>query len=139
MQTDHKRKKLKCEEDNSCCEAITDHEKLEKFDNTSMDAKVWAKEFMRLYNEQRNKGRVYWVDEALMIGWFANAIMAGFDEANRRNKEDYVRKDGIEVDEEKLRNVIGKFEDKYWNETGDNLPISGLVSTIATKIKEVLK
>ena len=39
------------------------------------DAVVWAREFCRL-----NPG----ADEATMIGWFANAIMTGYDEAHRR-------------------------------------------------------
>lgn len=41
----------------------------------SMDARVWADEFCKL-NTATDKGT--------MIGWFANAIMAGFDEATRR-------------------------------------------------------
>ena len=35
----------------------------------TMDAQEWAKEFIRI-----NGG-----DEATMIGWFANAIMVGYD------------------------------------------------------------
>ena len=58
----------------------------EKFNQQSMDAVVWAKEFMRLYNQNIAKQNVLWVDKELMIAWFANAIMAGYDEANRRNK-----------------------------------------------------
>lgn len=58
----------------------------QKFNPQSMDAVVWAKEFMRLYNN--NKLRPInipdWVDEDTMRGWFANAIMAGYDEARRR-------------------------------------------------------
>jgi hypothetical protein len=55
-----------------------------KFDSSSMDAKVWAKEFMRLYNKNIQQQNVLWVDESLMIAWFANSIMAGYDEARRR-------------------------------------------------------
>jgi hypothetical protein len=53
-----------------------------EFNPQSMDAKVWAIEFMRLYRE--NALDPTWVDEGLMIGWFANAIMAGYDESQRR-------------------------------------------------------
>lgn len=42
----------------------------EKFDRTNMDARRWAKEFVRL-----NPG----IDEDLMHTWFANAIMCGYD------------------------------------------------------------
>ena len=55
----------------------------ENFNVSSMDAKVWAKEFMRLYQNSRKAPQNIpdWVDESLMIGWFANAIMAGYDNA----------------------------------------------------------
>jgi hypothetical protein len=58
-------------------------EKPTEFDVTSIDAVVWAKEFMRCY-----KKFGYEVDKDTMRGWFASSIMAGFDEANRRNKKD---------------------------------------------------
>lgn len=52
----------------------------------SMDAQVWAQKFMEY------KKRMRWthadIDESLMIGWFANAIMAGYDEATRRSMSD---------------------------------------------------
>ncbi len=50
---------------------------------TGMDAQEWAKEFMRIW-----AGRWAEVDEALMISWFANAIMRGFDEGRRRTDAD---------------------------------------------------
>uniref|UniRef100_A0A6M3J041 Uncharacterized protein n=3 Tax=viral metagenome TaxID=1070528 RepID=A0A6M3J041_9ZZZZ len=52
----------------------------------SMDARVWAKEFMRLYENSRKAPQNIpdWVDEDLMRGWFANAIMAGYDNATRK-------------------------------------------------------
>lgn len=44
-----------------------------------MDAQEWAREFLRIWS-----GRWSEVDEGLMISWFANAIMRGFDEGRRR-------------------------------------------------------
>lgn len=41
----------------------------------TIDAVVWAKEFKRLNPD---------ADEDLMRAWFANAIMAGFDDGHRR-------------------------------------------------------
>src|SRR5688572_2805807 len=41
----------------------------------SFDAADWAAEFMRLFGDKRDK-----IDEGLMIGWFANALMRGYDE-----------------------------------------------------------
>lgn len=47
----------------------------------TLDAQLWAKEFMRIWS-----GRWAEVDEGLMIAWFANAIMRGFDEASNRTR-----------------------------------------------------
>jgi hypothetical protein len=55
-------------------------EEQDNFDPTNIDAKKWAIEFMRLY-----KKFGYEIEQESMIGWFANSIMAGFDEANRRS------------------------------------------------------
>ena len=43
------------------------------------DAKIWAKEFVKTV---KNKPEIA-TDEDTMIGWFANAIMAGYDEAKK--------------------------------------------------------
>jgi hypothetical protein len=62
----------------------------EKFNPQSMDAIIWAKEFMRILHQRLPKIEIDWVvDEDLMRGWFANAIMAGYDEAKRRNQKLY--------------------------------------------------
>jgi hypothetical protein len=44
----------------------------------SFDAQDWAKAFMVVYD------RGTMIDESLMIGWFANALMRGFDEGMMR-------------------------------------------------------
>lgn len=43
------------------------------FDTKTLDASVWADEFCKLFPE---------MDRGLMLGWFANAIMAGYDYLN---------------------------------------------------------
>lgn len=48
----------------------------------TMDAKVWAGEFMRIFGDRKHD-----IDADLMLGWFANAIMVGYDEANRRSAD----------------------------------------------------
>lgn len=40
----------------------------------TMDARVWAQEFIRIFKDRKED-----IDEGLMIGWFANAIMCGSD------------------------------------------------------------
>lgn len=45
-----------------------------------MDAQVWAHEFMEFWKENP----IHIMDEEFMLGWFANAIMAGYDEARRK-------------------------------------------------------
>jgi len=62
----------------------------------SMDAKVWTDEFMatkaRLGDEE--------FDHAMMLAWFANAIMAGFDEANRRAQR------ALDAEREKVKELV---------------------------------
>ena len=43
----------------------------------TFDAKVWAKEFIKIVKKKPSIA----TDEGTMIGWFANAIMAGYDKA----------------------------------------------------------
>ena len=43
----------------------------------TVDAQVWAKEWMKTIKEHPEIAN----DEGAMIGWFANAIMAGYDTA----------------------------------------------------------
>lgn len=50
----------------------------------SMDAQVWAQQFVA--HKKKNKWKNKDIDESLMIGWFANAIMAGYDEAVKRTR-----------------------------------------------------
>ena len=49
----------------------------EKVDESKLigefDAQVWAREFMKLIHNGTQ------ISEGLMIGWFANAIMSGYD------------------------------------------------------------
>ena len=75
--------------------------------NCEFDCRVWVKEWMETLRLHPN---LPW-DEGAMIGWFANAIMAGFDEASRRNnaeKENKMRSklpkkpfSQVKLDEEK--------------------------------------
>lgn len=49
----------------------------------SFDAVDWAKEFMRIFDKRRDE-----IDEALMLTWFANALMRGFDEHRWRQEKE---------------------------------------------------
>jgi len=49
----------------------------------TVDAQVWAKEWMKTIKEHPEIAN----DEGAMIGWFANAIMAGYDTAMSRAKK----------------------------------------------------
>ena len=46
------------------------------------DAQVWAKEWLKTIKEHPTIP----TDEGAMIGWFANAIMAGYDDCYRKYK-----------------------------------------------------
>lgn len=45
----------------------------------TMDATVWAAEFMERFKDRKQD-----IDADLMLGWFANAIMTGWDFRERR-------------------------------------------------------
>lgn len=59
---------------------------------TTMDAAVWAREFCKVAKRlgvvQLMHSKIYSIDEGWMLGWFANAIMTGYDEALRRAAKD---------------------------------------------------
>jgi hypothetical protein len=46
----------------------------------SFDARDWAQAFCKTASNLGHEG----IDEAWMVGWFANALMRGFDEAQMR-------------------------------------------------------
>ena len=46
------------------------------------DASVWAREFMQI-----NKDKLSEIDEGLMIGWFANAMVNAEDHVLRKLEE----------------------------------------------------
>jgi hypothetical protein len=58
--------------------AVMEGVEKQKFSHT-VDARVWAQEWMKSPNRQEIAN-----DEGAMIGWFANAIMAGYDTASHR-------------------------------------------------------
>ncbi len=75
---------------------------LEKFNPQSMDAKVWAVEFIRIFDKRRDE-----IEEGLMIAWFASSIMAGYDEANRRAEKKHNQ------EEVKLLESLKSDKDRY--------------------------
>lgn len=77
----------------------------QKFPHT-MDAAVWAAEFVKLNPE---------ADEGLMLSWFANAIMAGYDTRAMRESTpssiaamDRLRPDVIKIRNDEARAVLGE-------------------------------
>lgn len=50
-----------------------------EINSSSMDALHWAEKFVEVVNENDLE-----ITEDLMLGWFANAIMAGYDTARRK-------------------------------------------------------
>ena len=50
----------------------------------SFDARVWAREFIRIISLNPSHA----LDEEMMIGWFSNALMRGYDEyAGRQSQQ----------------------------------------------------
>jgi len=59
--------------------------------NGEFDASVWAKEFIEKtsHYQPNTKDHVpVYIDEDVMLGWFANAIMAGYDYARRERPKE---------------------------------------------------
>ena len=52
--------------------------------HSNPDAQVWAKFFME--TKDKNKWNIEDIDEALMIAWFANAMMAMHDSIAQKNE-----------------------------------------------------
>ncbi|MBN3948399.1 MAG: hypothetical protein HWQ38_18870 [Nostoc sp. NMS7] len=48
------------------------------------DAQIWAKEFVKIAKENPAIA----TDEETMIGWFSNAIMAGYDFAQKKVRQE---------------------------------------------------
>ena len=69
---------------------------LKPFNNQSIDARDWAREFNRILVSKGNQP----YDEGWLIGWFANAIMAGMDEQARRTRLE--PKGLVELNEKRL-------------------------------------
>lgn len=49
----------------------------------SFDAQVWAKAFVELVKEKPEIAS----DEGTIIGWFANALMRGYDQYQQTHRE----------------------------------------------------
>lgn len=62
---------------------MKNQEEIKPFDVTSFEAREWAKEFSRMFPMVLKDGEGAMPTEELMLGWFASAIMAGYDHANR--------------------------------------------------------
>lgn len=75
------------------------------FDTSTMDARIWAEEFMKIWHDQP----IEFLNEDLMHSWFANAIMAGYDEARRKYEM-------VNAHEILMRHVLG---DNYDNARTD--------------------
>jgi hypothetical protein len=106
-----------------------------EFNPQGIDAVVWAKEFVRLHRHNIK----YPLDEETMIGWFANAIMAGMDEKERRMEKSHIRKDEVELDEEKVLDMIYEFRVDYG---GTHIPfenIKPLAKALCSRGKDVTK
>lgn len=73
---------------------------VDEFKSTSIGAREWAKEFVRLYKfNVKEKRFPLWIEEDTMIGWFANAIRAGYDEGQRRQRHPLKEKEEKELRE----------------------------------------
>jgi len=54
--------------------------------HSNPDAQAWARFFMKTWAEHKNDPA--WIDESLMLGWFANAMMAKSDHVRGNAEKD---------------------------------------------------
>ena len=62
----------------------------------TMDAQVWATKWLEITKDKPEIA----TDEGAMIGWFANAIMAGYDSAMLRSNSDCTDTSRLSSDKE---------------------------------------
>ena len=82
------------------------------FDRSSTDAQVWAKEFMRIWTGKM-QANVQEVDEALMIGWFANAMCAQMDADHRKHAHEKQQIENLTRE-----NAVLRHDSEKLNESG---------------------
>jgi uncharacterized membrane protein YheB (UPF0754 family) len=80
--------------------AEIEHDKMhERLD--TMDALIWTNEFMKIrYEKLRKENFDIAADEGTMLGWFANAIMKGYDNGCRVGEEN-----GLEMADRKKQEL----------------------------------
>lgn len=115
----------------------------------SFDARVWAKEFMRCNNGLSGPfvSSHVRVDEETMVGWFANALMRGYDE--RRSREGEIKQkelsDRIDKQPEpgpfpadRLRDMARRIAElESWLGTKKYAPEDNLASKTWTKLEQL--
>ena len=89
--------------------------------HSNPDAQAWAKFFISTVEEQ--SWRIEDIDESLMTGWFANAMMA---------MHDHVKKEWVGLTGEEIHEVVSK---KWWD-WEDAFDIEGFSRAIEAKLKE---
>ena len=73
------------------CKAKLEQEhEFELLKKMGTDGGKWAEEFIKLFEHKKEK-----IDEGLMIGWFCNSIMAGYDKAKLEQAQKDEKKIGI--------------------------------------------
>lgn len=82
-----------------CCGRYP-HGSIDPAFNESFDAQVWAHAFVQIYRANPTIAN----DEGTMAGWFANALMRGFDEHARRGERGNLVDPSWDIEEE-LRKV----------------------------------
>jgi len=115
----------------------------------SFDARDWAKEFMRCNNGLSGPfvSSHVRVDEETMVGWFANALMRGYDE--RRSREGEIKQkelsDRIDKQPEpgpfpadRLRDMARRIAElESWLGTKKYAPEDNLASKTWTKLEQL--
>jgi len=89
--------------------------------HSNPDAQAWAKFFIDTLAEQ--SWRIEDIDESLMTGWFANAMMA---------MHDHVKREWVGLTDEEIYD----YADKFLYQHGSNYGIKSFGKAIEARLKE---
>ena len=89
---------------------------------------IWAKEWLKTIESNPTIP----THEGTMIGWFANSIMAGYDEAQRQNG-DYITE--LEGKIARAKESLTAAEDIPWVEGGRSHPLEAIIDAALKELQ----
>jgi hypothetical protein len=109
---------------------MTDERKEEINLTQVFDGRIWAKEFMRIVV---NSGKP--IDEEWMFGWFANAIMAGYDNHRWKHEEEISK---LKAENDSLKRKLAEADEGHVIATEGLLEENKKLIAEKEKLREII-